>query len=86
MHNKWNLEADGPQQQETTLGSTATGQQKIGKALLDLFNLDLIPIKSLKATSIRTMHHFTKLKSSQADFPNMTMISLCSNGLHSHQI
>ncbi len=32
------------------------------------------------------MHHVTKLKSSQTGFLNMTMSSLYSNGLHSHQI
>ncbi len=40
----------------------------------------------LMATSSRIMHHVTKLKSSQTGFLNMTMSSLCSNGLHSHQI
>ncbi len=38
------------------------------------------------ATSSRIMHHVTKLKSSQTGFLNMTMSSLYSNGLHSHQI
>ncbi len=37
-------------------------------------------------TSSRIMHHVTKLKSSQTGFLNMTMSSLYSNGLHSHQI
>ncbi len=37
-------------------------------------------------TSSRIMHHVTKLKSSQTGFLNMTMSSLCSNDLHSHQI
>ncbi len=32
------------------------------------------------------MHHVTKLKSSQTGFLNMTMSTLYSNGLHSHQI
>ncbi len=41
---------------------------------------------SSDATSSRTMHHVTKLKSSQTGFLNMTMSSLYSNGLHSHQI
>ncbi len=41
---------------------------------------------SSDATSSRIMHHVTKLKSSQTGFLNMTMSSLCSNGLHSHQI
>ncbi len=36
--------------------------------------------------SSRIMHHVTKLKSSQTGFLNMTMSSLYSNGLHSHQI
>ncbi len=40
----------------------------------------------LKATSSRIMHHVTKLKSSPTGFLNMTMSSLYSNGLHSHQI
>ncbi len=40
----------------------------------------------LMATSSRKMHHFTKLKSSQTGFLNMTMSSLYSNGLHIHQI
>ncbi len=40
----------------------------------------------LMATSRRIMHHVTKLKSSQTGFLNMTMSSLYSNGLHSHQI
>ncbi len=40
----------------------------------------------LMATSSRIMHHVTKLKSSQTSFLNMTMSSLYSNGLHSHQI
>ncbi len=39
----------------------------------------------LMATSSRIMHHVTKLKSSQTGFLNMTMSSLYSNGLHSHQ-
>ncbi len=38
------------------------------------------------ATSSRIIHHVTKLKSSQTGFLNMTMSSLYSNGLHSHQI
>ncbi len=37
-------------------------------------------------SSSRIMHHVTKLKSSQTGFLNMTMSSLYSNGLHSHQI
>ncbi len=37
-------------------------------------------------TSSRIIHHVTKLKSSQTGFLNMTMSSLYSNGLHSHQI
>ncbi len=41
---------------------------------------------SSDATSRRIMHHVTKLKSSQTGFLNMTMSSLYSNGLHSHQI
>ncbi len=41
---------------------------------------------SSDATSRRIMHHLTKLKSSQTGFLNMTMSSLYSNGLHSHQI
>ncbi len=41
---------------------------------------------SSDATSSRIMHHVTKLKSSQTGFFNMTMSSLYSNGLHSHQI
>ncbi len=41
---------------------------------------------SSDATSNRIMHHVTKLKSSQTGFLNMTMSSLYSNGLHSHQI
>ncbi len=40
----------------------------------------------LMATSSRIMHHVTKLKSSQTGFLNMTMSSLYSNNLHSHQI
>ncbi len=40
----------------------------------------------LMTTSSRIMHHVTKLKSSQTGFLNMTMSSLYSNGLHSHQI
>ncbi len=40
----------------------------------------------LMATSSRIMHHVTKLKSSQTGFLNMTMSSLYSKGLHSHQI
>ncbi len=40
----------------------------------------------LMATSSRIMHHVTKPKSSQSGFLNMTMSSLYSNGLHSHQI
>ncbi len=43
-------------------------------------------IHLLMATSRRIMHHVTKLKSSQTGFLNMTMSSLYSNGLHSHQI
>ncbi len=41
---------------------------------------------SSDATSSRIMHHVTKLKSSQTGFLNMTMSSIYSNGLHSHQI
>ncbi len=41
---------------------------------------------SSDATSSRIMHHVTKLKSSQTGFLTMTMSSLYSNGLHSHQI
>ncbi len=41
---------------------------------------------SSDATSSRIMHRVTKLKSSQTGFWNMTMSSLYSNGLHSHQI
>ncbi len=40
----------------------------------------------LMTTSSKIMHHVTKLKSSQTGFWNMTMSSLYSNGLHSHQI
>ncbi len=40
---------------------------------------------SSDATSSR-ITHVTKLKSSQTGFLNMTMSSLYSNGLHSHQI
>ncbi len=42
--------------------------------------------RSSDATSSRIMLHVTKLKSSQTGFLNMTMSSLYSNGLHSHQI
>ncbi len=41
---------------------------------------------SSDATSSRIMHHVTKLKSSQTGFLKMTMSSLYSNRLHSHQI
>ncbi len=41
---------------------------------------------SSDATSSRIMHRVTKLKSSQTGFLNMTMSSLYSNDLHSHQI
>ncbi len=41
---------------------------------------------SSDATSSRIMHHVTKIKSSQTGFLNMTMSSLYSNDLHSHQI
>ncbi len=41
---------------------------------------------SSDVTSSRIMHRVTKLKSSQTGFLNMTMCSLYSNGLHSHQI
>ncbi len=37
-------------------------------------------------TSSRITHHVTKLRSSQTGFLNMTMSSLYSNDLHSHQI
>ncbi len=40
----------------------------------------------LMATSSWISHHVTKIKSSQTGFLNMTMSSLYSNGLHSHQI
>ncbi len=43
-------------------------------------------VPSSDATSSRIMHHVTKLKSSQTGFLNMTISSLYSNGLHSHQI
>ncbi len=43
-------------------------------------------VPSSDATSSRIMYHVTKLKSSQTGFLNMTMSSLYSNGLHSHQI
>ncbi len=41
---------------------------------------------SSDATSSRIMLHVTKIKSSQTGFLNMTMSTLYSNGLHSHQI
>ncbi len=41
---------------------------------------------SSDATSSRIMHHVTELRSSQTGFLNMTMSSLYSIGLHSHQI
>ncbi len=41
---------------------------------------------SSDATSSSIMHHVTNLKSSPTGFLNMTMNSLYSNGLHSHQI
>ncbi len=41
---------------------------------------------SSDAISSRIMHNVTQLKSSQAGFLNMTMSSLHSNDLHSHQI
>ncbi len=41
---------------------------------------------SSDATSSRIMHRVTKIKSSQTGFLNMTMSSLYSNGLHSHEI
>ncbi len=41
---------------------------------------------SSDATSSRIMQHVSKIKSSQTGFLNMTMSSLYSNGLHSHQI
>ncbi len=41
---------------------------------------------SSDATSSKIMHHVTKLKSSPTGFLNMTMSSLHSNDLHSHQI
>ncbi len=41
---------------------------------------------SSDATSSRIMHHVTKIKSSQTGFLNMTMSSLYSNDLHTHQI
>ncbi len=40
----------------------------------------------LMASSSSILHHVAKLKSSQTGFLNMTMCSLYSNGLHSHQI
>ncbi len=40
----------------------------------------------LMFTSSRITHHVTKFKSPQTGFLNMTMSSLYSNGLHSHQI
>ncbi len=40
----------------------------------------------LIATSSRIMHHFTKPKSSQIGFLNITMSSLYANGLHSHHL
>ncbi len=43
-------------------------------------------VPSSDATSSRIMQHVTKLKSSQTGFLNMTMSSLYSNGLHSHEI
>ncbi len=39
----------------------------------------------LMSTSSRIMHHVTKLKSSRTGFLNMTLSSLYSNGLQSHQ-
>ncbi len=42
--------------------------------------------RSSDGYSSRIMHHVTKLNSSQTGFLNMTMSSLYSNGLHSHQI
>ncbi len=43
-------------------------------------------VPSSDATSSRIMQHVSKLKSSQTGFLNMTMSSLYSNDLHSHQI
>ncbi|KAG8554186.1 hypothetical protein GDO81_003707 [Engystomops pustulosus] len=40
----------------------------------------------LMATFSRIMRHVITLESSQTGFLNMTMSSLYSNGLHSHQI
>ncbi len=48
--------------------------------------LSLHSVHIFWCTSSRIMHHVTKLKSSQTGFLNMTMSSLYSNGLHSHQI
>ncbi len=48
------------------------------------FMTTLYHLLMLNSSSI--MHHVTKLKSSQTGFLNMTMSSLYSNGLHSHQI
>ncbi len=44
------------------------------------------PFMTTVYPSSSTMHHVTKLTSSQTGFLNMTMSSLYSNGLHSHQI
>ncbi len=62
----------------------ATAYLSIVADHVHLFMTTVYP--SSDATSSRIMHHVTKLKSSQTGFLNMTMSSLSSNGLHSHQI
>ncbi len=52
----------------------------------DHFHPFMTSVYLLMATSSRIMHHVTKLKSSKTGFLNMTMSSLYSNNLHSHQI
>ncbi len=62
----------------------ATAYLSIVADHVHLFMTTVYP--SSDATSSRIMHHVTKLKSSQTGFLNMTMSSLYSNALHSHQI
>ncbi len=75
-----------------TLGPLVPSEHRLNTtAYLSIVADHVIPLwlqctHLLMANSSRIMHHVTKLKSSQTGFLNMTMSSLYSNGLHSHQI
>ncbi len=74
-----------------TLGTLVSIEHRLNHSLLSIVADHVHPFMTtvyhlLMTTSSRIMYHVTKLKSSQTGFLNMTMSSLYSNDLHSHQI